>query len=380
MADLNPSQAAALARLHTRHALARVGLRLAGSVAQRLLPKGLSQGLPQVSVQSQAQSQTPSQPQAMDAAAQADPDLARALAFVHDFAEGLPALDVSASSAWADHPLYRLAQLGGASSVQPSAQAGACSAARPSAHTLPADLFSDLVLLACLSEAHEGFATLLRLLHPEGLPWPTVSLALMWLEQEVVDAAVAFDASAADVAVTDATATEACATAAAPPDATQHCAQQVLALRDAVEALLCHGPLVRLCLLRCEGSGPWHGRTLRAGAHVWPALMGHAPAALDDTRLVSGYTQVPGLDSWLAQPEVRQAVQALRRGLPCHLLLVGGDAAMRHTRVRALLGAAQTLAVQSGVAPNRHAERARSLRASAQGPGHRLALQRQPVA
>jgi hypothetical protein len=61
--------------------------------------------------------------------------------------------------------------------------------------------------------------------------------------------------------------------------------------------------------------------------------------------LVAGFAQVPGLDAWLQQADVQQAVLALRRGLPCQVLLIGGDAAMRQTRVRALLGVAQATAV-----------------------------------
>ena len=62
----------------------------------------------------------------------------------------------------------------------------------------------------------------------------------------------------------------------------------------------------------------------------------HLEALLVHDRSVA---EVPGLADWLAEPAVQQAVAALRQGLPCQLMLVGGDAAMRATRVRALLGA-----------------------------------------
>lgn len=281
--DLNPAPPAVAAiaalRLHTRHALADVARRLARSLVARLMP--------------------PADPMASAEPVQAD-ELARALAFVDQYVASLPPLlslppgpsGDSAHPAWPDHhPLTRLSQL-------------ALAAGHPQASAL----LCDLVLLACLPEAHEGLATLCRLVHPARQPWPTVALALHWLEHE-----------------------------AGPGD-------DASTLRDAIEDLLCHGSLVRLGLLRLEGDGPWHGRTLRAAPFVWPALTGRTLSG-DEARLAVGYRQVPGLDTWLAQPEVAQAVLALRRGLPCQVLLVGGDAAMRHTRARALLGAAQTSAV-----------------------------------
>lgn len=269
-----PPAAAAVAalRLHTRHALADVARRVARSVRARL-------------------------------PASADPadELANALAFVDDHAASLPLLPLSPAAptsglAWPEHhPLTRLARL---STATGQAQAS--------------PLLCDLILLACLPEAHEGLATLCRLVHPAQQPWPTVALALHWLEHE------------------------------AGPEA------GAATLRDAIEDLLCHGALARLGLLRLEGDGPWHGRTLRAAPFVWPALTGRTLSG-DEARLAMGYRQVPGLDAWLAQPEVDQAVLALRRGLPCQVLLVGGDAAMRHTRARALLGAAQTSAVLASI-------------------------------
>lgn len=257
----------------TRHALADVGLRLARSLAQRLLPPP------------EAPADTP-----------VDEALARALAFAQSHARELPPLSAPLPDT---HPLVRLAQLSTLGAQAPGM----------------ADLLVDLVLLACLSEAHEGYATLCRLVNPDGQPWPTVTLALHWLEHEAQ-----------------------CAAGADTLDP--------YPLRDAVEQLLRHGPLSRLGLLRCEGDGPWHGRHLRAGAQVWSALMGHPPSG-DEVRLVTGYAQVPGLESWLQQGDVQQAILALSRGVPCHILLVGGDAAMRHTRARALLGAARTTALLS---------------------------------
>ena len=257
-------------RLHTRRALARVGLRLARSLALRLNPGS-------------------GQPAASEA-------LAAALAWPEQFAAELLPAHVDGP---VGHPLDRLAAL----------------------PRLPAmsGLLVDLVLLACLPEAHEGFAALCRLVHPEGLARPTGTLALHWLESETPTSPLS----------------------------------EPFGTRDAVEDLLLHSPLASLGLLRLQGTGPWHGRSLLPGPGVWEALMARPPQ-VDNAELVSGYAQVPGLDDWLAAPLVRQAVLALRRGLPCQIMLVGGDAGMRSTRVRALVGAAQAVAVRTrldGLAP-----------------------------
>jgi len=201
---------------------------------------------------------------------------------------------------------------------QPGQHAEAHKTELPQAHPLTrlhslitdpwaAQLAIDLITLTCLPEWHEGLATLCRLTHPQGQSWPTVTLALSWLESEHPD--------------------------------------QRTMVRDAVEDILMRSPLARLGLIQLQGDGPWHSRTLVPSAGLWPALMARSPDQAGDP-LVSGFEQVPGLDTWLQQADVQQAVLALRRGLPCQVLLVGGDAAMRQTRVRALLGAAQVTAVR----------------------------------
>lgn len=192
--------------------------------------------------------------------------------------------------------------------------------APPARHALAAvdalapGLLRDLLLLACLPQAHEGFGALLRLFHPEGEPQATPALALHWLEQEAPERAP-------------------------------------FELRDHVEAALCHSPVAQLAWLRLAGSGPWTTRSLLPGFGAWEALMAHPPQLphLPGASCVNGYAAVPGLADWLAVPAVAQAVLALRRGLPCQVLLVGGDGAMRTTRARALLGAAEAGALRFDV-------------------------------
>jgi len=255
----------AAVRAYTRRELADVGLRLARGLAARF--------------------------DAEPAGADRDA-LAAALAFAEGYAEtqGVPVEPPPPG-----HPLVRLAGMARSPVI--------------------AALLEDLILLACLPEAHEGFATLCRLMHPARRALPTATLALHWLEGEV---------EAAD----------------GDPD-------QVVAIRDHIEDLLCHSPVAEMGLLRLHGDGPWHGRDLTPGAGLWAALMGRLPR-LDDAELIGGYGDVPGLADWLREPPVVQAMAAIRKGLPCQLLLSGGDVAMRATRVRALLGALQAVAIRTG--------------------------------
>ena len=256
-----PSDWLAAMRLYTRRELAAVGQRLARSVAD---------------------------------SGTAGPALASALAFAQRFASDLAPATAAPP---AGHPLPRLLAL------VPHTQ-------QPLLH--------DLLLLACLPEAHEGFAALCRQLHPQGQALPTGVLALQWLEHE------------------------------ARPGASR------LALRDAVEDLLAHGALARLGLFRLVGDGPWHSRGLQLGVGVWAALMAREPQLDEGAQMVGGYAQVPGLAEWLQLPGPAQAVLALRRGLPCRIVLTGGDTAMRATRVRALLGAAPAAALRQRLHPAGH--------------------------
>lgn len=178
-------------------------------------------------------------------------------------------------------------------------------------------LLADLVLLAGLSDLHEGYAALFRHLHPQGLPYPTVALALHWLEDEA-------DAREEQIAVAE--------------------GHSNYTLRDNIEDLLVHSHQAALGLVRLEGSGPWHGRQLRPGPGVWTALNGRTPRE-EHLDLVLGFVQVPGLDAWLTQSDVVQAVAALKLGAPCLIALIGGSESTRATRLRALLGAADVKAM-----------------------------------
>ena len=130
-------------RSHTRHALAQIGLRLAHSIAQRF------------GVEGQRRS---------GVSGLADPAheaLVAALAFAEQFARDMGPVTRPVPPG---HPLPRLEAIARTPSV--------------------AAMLNDMVLLSCLPEAHEGFATLCRLMHPDGVPRPTGALALHWLESE----------------------------------------------------------------------------------------------------------------------------------------------------------------------------------------------------
>jgi hypothetical protein len=276
MNDQSVPSASHAIRYRTRFESAAVGLRLARSVAARFAPGG-------------------------ELKSKADAPLDEALRFATGIAAGCGVrpdneaqwrreIDaLRGADAW--HPLSRIAR------VSPSAALNG--------------VVADLVVLSGLPELHEGYAALFRLLHPQGLPYPTVTLALHWLEHEAGAGAASLDAQAA--------------------------ADRALAVREAVEELLVHSALARIGLVRLEGEGPWHGRTLRPGPGVWEALNARRPR-LASAELVPGLRAVPGFESWLAQADVQRAVKLMRDGEPCLIAVIGESETMRATRVRALLG------------------------------------------
>lgn len=288
-----PQQLAQLIRNRTRLEAAIVSLRLCVSIARRF---GLGVDL-----------QLPAQPEPARAPAAPPDALQCSLRFVRDYAEELGVNWANLPDWQAErlrlrepgdlHPVSRLAAISG----EPAWSA----------------LIVDLALLAGLPELHEGYAALFRQLHPQGEPYPTVAMALHWFEDE--------------------------ARAGGAP-------ASLYAARDAIEDLLVHSRLAHVGLLRLEGDGPWHCRTMRPGPGVWSALMARAPQG-DGGELLAGVRAVPGLEAWLAEPEVRRAAEALARGEPCMVALTGGNAAMRATRARALLGAAGATAIHAAIHP-----------------------------
>lgn len=295
-AETLPGAAASLiaaTRHYSRRCVAEVGQRLARSLRRRLSGPDTPSATPTPGP-NPAPNTTPrtAAPSSADIRSSVDEALSTALAFADAYARALPPDVVPPTH----HPLLRLA------------------AAAPDERV--ARGHRDLLLLACLPEAHEGHATLCRLLNPAGRPWATVALALSWLEDE----------------------------AAADGDGLPD-----FGLRDTIEDLLCHAPQPFAALLQLNGDGPWHSRELRAADGVWAALNGRPPQT-SPLHLTGGLEQVPGLEDWLESPSVSHAVAALRQARPCHVVLSGGNAAMRATRVRALLGRAGMAALHYPVA------------------------------
>ena len=154
----------------------------------------------------------------------------------------------------------------------------------------------DLLLLAGLPDEHEGLASTLRALHPQGEPRPTAGLAALVLAET-------------------------------PDD------------RRALRGLFSAGAAVRHGLLRVSGSGTFFERTLTLADALWEALHGFDawPASLP--RVAAGRVP-PGLGCWLDDPRVRRVTAVLRAGSPCIVLLSGADEPVALARCAALAAAA----------------------------------------
>src|SRR6266702_6283871 len=130
----------------------------------------------------------------------------------------------------------------------------------------------DLLLLAGMAEEHEGYASVLRNLHPRGEPRATVGLAAQLC----------------------------CETS-----------RERRVLREILEL----GPAVRSGALVVGLEGPFFERTLSVADAVWSVLGGLDvwPAWLQscDDQITTN-----GLEEWLATPEVVTAAAALRGGEP----------------------------------------------------------------
>ena len=162
----------------------------------------------------------------------------------------------------------------------------------------------DLLVLSLVGHCHEGVAAILRGLHPEGKPWPTVGLAAMLAEQGCL------------AGVTS---------------------------RPGLREILSASALLRCGALVIEGDGPAPERTLRPAPRLWEALtgLGGWPEGTQvDPRPVPEW----GLDRWRALPAVRGAHRALTERA-CVTVLVSGY------RPAALAGRLAALARGAGSEP-----------------------------
>ena len=208
----------------------------------------------------------------------------------------------------------------------------------------------DLLLLAGLPDEHEGYAGVLRTLHPRGEPRPSAGLAAQLF--------------------------------CAGPD------ERAL-LREVLEA----GPAVAAGVVRLDGDAPFWERTLQPAEALWSALHGVDawPAAL---ARVDAPGSAAGLDDWLATPSADHALRALASGRPWTVLVTADTDELAAERGAALAAAAGLAALRVSLAspPDAGAERLVSVHATArgavpvlrllapEGPGaaHAPALERHP--
>jgi ATPase family protein associated with various cellular activities (AAA)/winged helix domain-containing protein len=161
----------------------------------------------------------------------------------------------------------------------------------------------DLVLLAGLGEEHEGFADLLRTLHPQGRPFATVGLAAQLL---------------------------------APG------AGERRALRRAVES----GPARRAGIFDLDGDGPLFGRSVVLAEALWSAL-----ARIDAWPARLAPEPPPalapwGLEGWLATPAAQRAARTLASGREATVLVTADDPEIACERAAVLAAAAGVEAIR----------------------------------
>ncbi|HZF28858.1 MAG TPA: ATP-binding protein [Gammaproteobacteria bacterium] len=158
-----------------------------------------------------------------------------------------------------------------------------------------------LLVLAGLPDEHEGYAALLRALHPRNEPWATVGLAARLLVQE----------------------------------------HERHRLRD----LLTGGAAVTRGILRLEGEAPFFERSLCLPRSLWAALHGveRWPSGIEIwPRQPSG---AHGLEAWLAKPASVRALTALRERLSATILVSGESDDALMWRALALVARAERKAV-----------------------------------
>ena len=154
----------------------------------------------------------------------------------------------------------------------------------------------DLLLLAGMVEQHEGFAAVMRTLHPRGEPRPTAGLAAQFLY----------------------------------PGGDGHAK---------IRALFESGAVVRRGAVRVAGDAPFFERSMLPAEGLWSALHGLDawPASL--TR-AGGPVVNSGLSEWLAGPEASRAAGALARRAACTVFVMADGPEVAFARARALVAAA----------------------------------------
>ena len=174
----------------------------------------------------------------------------------------------------------------------------------------------DIVVLAGMAEEHEGYAGVLRRLHPSAAPRPTVGLAAQLL---------------------------------CPVDED----------RSSLRAALTDGPAIAAGLLRLTEDAPLSERSLVLADAIWPELACAGAAAPQSPA-------VAGLEDWLAGEAVARAVAAIAGDERVTILVVAEDATVAAARGLAIVATAGRRAV-AGVALHDGDAAGLGLRALARG-------------
>ena len=221
-------------------------------------------------------------------------EVARLAGSLADLLEGLPDAH-AATLADASTFLREMAALHGAHAGTPDSPLDRLSAALGLS-----ELERDAVVLAGMPEEHEGYAGVLRRLHPSGLPRPTAGLVAQLL----------------------------CATD-----------EDRLRLRCA----LTEGPAATAGLVRLTGDAPFPERSLVIGDAIWAELAGAAGSEAPSPPVLAG------LDAWLATESVVRAVAALAGDERVTIFVVAEDPAIATARALAIVATAGRRALSGSV-------------------------------
>lgn len=155
------------------------------------------------------------------------------------------------------------------------------------------DIDVDILALAGLAEESEGFAALLRVLHPSGMPYATTGLAARLFAEDGLH-------------------------------------------RETLRRRLQAGSLASSGVVELSEDGVFFERSLYVCNELWSVLRGGdawpAGTARSDTPAV-----LAGLDEWFALPDVVRASECIARGLPCTVAVTGESLAIAFHRARALV-------------------------------------------
>jgi hypothetical protein len=178
------------------------------------------------------------------------------------------------------------------------AQGAAPGAPDPLAHLDLSPVERDIIVLAGLTEDHEGFSAVFRILHPHGEPRPSAGLAAQLFAS---------------------------------------------GSRTAFRMLLQSGRPASLGLLRINGSGPFFERSLELSDRIWTTLRGADdwPSSLSRTVQIAS---LAGLEEWLAESQVCRAVRALGNNESCTILVTAVTEELAFERGLALAKAAGRIA------------------------------------